>query len=121
MSDQEKQEMDHKVLPEVKKAIDLFVNKTYDVSDLYSHIFQIIRDNSMEASEHKLQLERLIFKVEEMRENQRLYHGGHKQLLGACKSQEAEMDKKIMNLQLKGYSIERYKKQKPVQQQFFGK
>lgn len=119
MSDMEKQQMDCKVLPEVKKAIDLFVNGTYEVSDLYSHVLQIIRNNSMDAGEHKLQLERLIFKVEEMRENQRLYWGGHKQKLGICKQQEAEMDKKIFNLQTKGYTIERYKKAQPVQKNMF--
>lgn len=119
MSDQEKQQMDHKVLPEVKKAIDMFVNGTYVVSDLYSHILQIIRDNNIEANEHKMQLERLIYKVEQMRENQRMYWNGHKQKLGICKQQEAEMDKKIFNLQTKGYSIERYKNAQPVQKNMF--
>lgn len=119
MSDEQKQEMDHKVFPEVKKAIDLFVNGTYQVSDFYSHILQLIRDNSMEANEHKMQLERLIFKVEQMRENQRLYWNGHRQKLGICKQQEAEMDKKIFNLQLKGYSIERYKNAQAVQKNIF--
>jgi hypothetical protein len=57
--------------------------------------------------------------VEEMRKNQRLYWGGHKQLLPVCKAEEAEMDKKIMNLQLKGYSIERYKQELPVQKKMF--
>lgn len=119
MEDNQKAALDAKVLPEVKKAIDLFLDKTYEVNELYSHILQIIRENSAPAEEHKRQLERLIFKVEEMRENQRLYWGGHKQKLGECKAQEAEMDKKIMNLQAKGYSIERYKAEKPKQQHLF--
>ena len=108
------------VLAEVKKAIDLWMDKTYSESEFYSHILSIIRDNSSDGSQHKQQLERLIFKVEEMRENQRLFHGGHRSKLGLCKQQESEMDKKLMYLQTHGYSTDHYK-QIVKQENLFGR
>ncbi|MBA3673455.1 MAG: hypothetical protein H0W75_00605 [Chitinophagaceae bacterium] len=98
------------ILAEVKKAIGLWMDKTYNESEFSSHILTIIKDSAdPDAALHKNQLERLIFKVEEMRENQRLYHAGHRSKLGVCKAQEADMDKKIMNLKLKGYDSDRFK------------
>jgi hypothetical protein len=96
---------------EVKKAIGFYLDNTYELSDLSSHIQQIIRDNSDTGTKHILQLERLIFKVQELRENQRLYWCGHKNKLNTCKTQEAELDKKIVYLiSTGGYSISRYAK-----------
>ena len=110
----------NEILTEVKKAIDLWMDKTYNEAEFYSHILAIIRDNSGSADAHREQLERLILKVEEMRESQRMYHGGHKSYLGRCKSQEVEMDKKIMYLlTTKGYDISRFKKEKPEQKTMF--
>lgn len=110
---------DTEILAELKKATDLWMDKTYTESEFYSHCLAVMRDAIAPHAKHRDQLERLIFKVEQMRENQRLYWGGHKQLIGKCKTQEAEMDKKIMNLQCLGYSIERFKKAEPVQNQMF--
>jgi len=100
---------DSEILAAVKKGIDLYLDKTYEVSDLYGHILQIVRENSAPAMEYKNQLERLIFKVDELRENQRAYWSGHKGRLGVCKKQEAEIDSKINHLQTMGYSITRFK------------
>ncbi|MEJ7610648.1 MAG: hypothetical protein WKF88_05650 [Ferruginibacter sp.] len=97
------------ILQEVKKATDLWMDKTYTVSEFYSHILAIIRDNSDTGEKHKEQLERLLFKVDELRENQRLFHGGHRSKLGLCRKQETEMDKKVMYLVSKGYTFDRYK------------
>ncbi len=108
---------ENEILPEVKKAIDLYLDKTYEVSDLYSHILTIIRENSTEAAEHKKQLERLIYKVDELLENQRLFWAGDKTKLGKCKGLEIELFKKIRHLKGMGYNIERYKNkviQKPL-------
>ena len=102
----------NQILAEVKKAIDFLGDGTYNESAFYSHILAIIRDNanSEEADIHRNNLERLIFKINELRENQRLYWGGHKSKLGVCKAQESELDKKIhFLLTTKGYSIERFK------------
>ncbi len=111
----------NQILSEVKKAIDLWMDKTYNESEFYSHILTIIKDNSGPAEVHKDQLERLMFKVEELRENQRLYHGGHRAKLGTCKTQEAEMDRKIMYLKShKGYDSDRFKP-KAVQENMFSK
>lgn len=100
---------DSEILAGVKKAIDNYLDKTYEISDLYSHMLTIVKENSLPALEHKKQLERLIFKVDELRENQRLYWNGHKSKLGVCKGQETELDKKIAYLLSHGYSISEYK------------
>lgn len=112
---------EHEILSEVKKAIDLYNDKTYTDSEFYSHVLRIIKDNSGAAEYHKEQMERLMFRVSQLRENQRLYWGGHKSKLGECKIQEVEMDKKIIYLCTHGgYSIERFNKLKPVQNSIFG-
>jgi len=97
------------ILAEVKKAIDFKLDGTYEISDLYSHILTIIKENSAPAQAHKHQMERLMYKVDEMRENQRLFWAGHKQKIGLCKKQEAEMDSKINHLQTMGYDFSRFK------------
>jgi hypothetical protein len=108
------------ILAEVKKGIDLFLDKTYEMQDLYGHLLQIIKDNSKTGENHKEQLERLIFRVEQLRESQRLYWAGHKSKLGECKAQESELDKKLMYLQTHApYTIERFKKEKPTQTGLF--
>ena len=118
-TDIKKAELDHRVLPEVKKAIDLFTDQTYTVSEFYSHVLQIIRDEVAPADLHRTQLERLMFKVEEMRELQRLYYAGHRSVLGKCKDKESDMDKKIMGLKSLGYSTEQFKKS-VTQENLFG-
>ena len=108
------------IILEVKKAIDLWMDKTYNESEFYSHILQIIKDNSTKGDEHKNQLERLMFKVEELMNNQRLYHGGDRSLLGTCKAQESALFKKVMNLKtIQCYDSDRFKVTKPTQKQFF--
>jgi predicted metallo-beta-lactamase superfamily hydrolase len=108
------------ILAEVKKATDLWMDKTYNESEFYSHILSIINDNTASAELHVNQLERLMFKVEEMRTSQRLYHGGDRSRLGQCKTQEVDMDKKIMYLKtVKGYNSDRFKAAKPMQKNIF--
>lgn len=111
--------MSKETLAEIKKGFDLWTAGTYNESEFYSHMIAIVRDAGSPGLLHKQQLERLMFKVKEMRESQRLFWGGHKNKLGECKSQESEMDKKIMNLELKGYSIERFTTEKPKQTNLF--
>lgn len=106
---------DNDILVEVKKAIDLLLDKTYEIKEFYSHILTIIRDASsgvqIESDKHKQQMERLLFVVMQLREDQRLYHGGHKSKLSACKQQEKAIDEKIHYLTTSGgYSVEKYKK-----------
>lgn len=97
------------ILAEVKKAMALWMDKTYNESEFSSHILSIIKDHDPEAALHKSRLEKLIFDIEELRDNQRLYHCGIRSKLGVCKSGEAEMDKVVMRLKLKGYSTDRFK------------
>lgn len=108
------------ILAETKKAIDFFQDNTYTVEDLYSHILAIIKEHSDTGAQHRHQLERLMFKVDEMREAQRMYWAGHKKKLPECKQFETEMDKKIIYLCTHGgYSIERFKQEKPKQSGLF--
>jgi len=103
------------VLSELKKATDLWMNKTYNESEFYSHILQIIRENDTGAR-HKEQLERLMFKVDELMTNQAMVWSGHKNMIPICKKQERELIEKIRYLQAHGgYSIMRFKIEKPQQ------
>jgi hypothetical protein len=108
------------ILAEVKKAIDFLHDETYEEKEFYSHILTIIKEQSDTGAQHKHQLERLMFKVDELRQQQRLYWGGHKDKLKLCKDLETAMDKKIMYLCSQGgYSIERFKQEKPKQTGLF--
>lgn len=109
----------NQILTEVKKAIDLWMDKTYEEKDFYSHILQIIKDNSEDGKRHQEQLERLIYKLAELRENQRMFWSGHKNKLSVCKQQEKELDKKIIYLLSTEYSIDRFKKDQPIQNSIF--
>ncbi|MEO6548287.1 MAG: hypothetical protein ABIN94_09815 [Ferruginibacter sp.] len=95
---------------EVKKAIDFYLDKTYDIEDVQNHILRIIRENSDTGSKHIVQLECLVFKIRELRETQRIFWAGHKSKLPLCKAQETAIDKRIQHLLAAGgYSIDRYK------------
>jgi hypothetical protein len=41
---------ENEILAEVKKGIDLFLDKTYEVSDLYSHMMAAHRPKSIKSS-----------------------------------------------------------------------
>lgn len=99
-----------KILAEVKKVIDLWIDGTYSVEGFYSAVTAIIKNNSEEAEIHKNHMERMIYKVEQLREAQRLFHGGHKSKLSECKALENDIDKKIIYLKtVKGYDSDRFK------------
>ena len=101
------------ILNETKKAIDLWLDKTYTESEFYSHILAIIKDNS--EGGHREQIERLLFKLTELQEKQALYWSGHKHLLSDCKKLEKELIIKVQYLVGQGgYSIERFQKQKQL-------
>lgn len=97
------------ILAEVQKGINCFLDNTYNMTDLYNHMLTTIREANGSRPNDREQLERLIFKVEELREKQRMYHSGHKQLIGQVKSMEVAMDKKTQHLQTLGYDIRRFK------------
>ena len=100
---------DSEILAEIKKGIDLQLEGTYTVDNLYSHIIALIVESQKPLLFHKNQMERLLYKVDELRETQRLYHGGDKSKIGLCKKLEVEMDKKVHNLLVMGYTIDRFK------------
>ncbi len=108
------------ILEETKKAIDLWMDKTYNESEFYSHILQIIKDNSDDGRNHKDQLERLLFKLSELQSNQAMYWSGHKSYLTVCKQQEKELVKKVQYLTTQGgYSIQRFQQKLPEQNSLF--
>lgn len=94
---------------ELNKAIALFQEGKYKPSDLESHVLQIIKDNSEPALEHKKQLERWIFKVDELLRDMNQLLGGKKSKVVACKEKGAELEKKIKWFLANGYSIDRWK------------
>lgn len=110
------------ILSEVKKAIDMWLSKDYEVKDLYSHILQIIRENSDDALKHKNQMERLLFRVQEFREVHRLVVNGHSQKRPELNRLATELDKKVHTLTtIGGYDIQRFKKSIGVQNSIFSK
>lgn len=109
-----KMNADREVLPEVKKAIDLFVNGTYNESEFYSHVLTIIRDQTAEAIKHKQRLESLLFKLNDLQHKQARFWGGQKSdsLLGECKKQEQELVMIVKRALASGiYDISRYTQQ----------
>lgn len=102
------------ILAESKKAIDLWLDKTYNESEFYSHIMTIIKEQTAPSEKHKEQLERYINKAEQMRAAQR-YFFIHKAKLGDAKTLEQEFDQMTLSMLSRGYSIERFKKEKLTQ------
>lgn len=103
-----------KILAECKKAIALLEDKTYTANEFASHIVTIVRDEVLPSERHVEQLERFIKKVSSMREAQRFYFQ-HKAQLTESKNLEIEVDRMMMAMLSKGYTIERFKNTKPVQ------
>lgn len=106
------------VLSELKKAVDLWMDKTYNESEFYSHLLQIIRENDS-GEKHKIQLERLMFKIEELMDNQAKFFSGHKSVLPVCKKLEREMVDKLKGLRSMGYNTDKYRFSGPVQNKMF--
>lgn len=102
------------VLSELKKAVDLWMDKTYNESEFYSHLLQIIRENDT-GQAHKMQLERLMFKIEELLKHQNLFFSGHKGEYGTCKKLEKEMVDKLKGLKSLGYNTDKYRFSGPQQ------
>lgn len=109
------------MLAEIKKGIDLRMDGTYNDAEFYSHMIAIVRDEIAKHLVHKEQMERLIFKTDELLENLRYLWGGDKQRYPACRKGADDLAKKLMNLQLMGYDISRFKKARPVQGGMFKK
>lgn len=107
-----------KILIEAKKAIDLWMDKTYNESEFYSHIMTIIREEVSGHEKHKEQLERFLNKVNSMRESQR-YYFIHKAKLADAKKQEIDVDNMIAAILSKGYTIERFNQEKAKQSDMF--
>lgn len=99
----------------IAKGIRLRRDNVYDDHDLQAHLEQIIRDNNVTHSKHKEQLERMLYKTEEMMLTQAKYFGGDKTVLSTSKKQEKELWQKIQNLLKQGYSITRFKLPPPEQ------
>ncbi len=106
---------DELVLEQVKKAIDLFLDKTYEMKDLYEHMLQIIREKTDGEKIHKERLEKILYDIDELQALQAKYWAGHKQILPECKKAERNLALKKNNLLNMGYSIGRFKNK--VQQQ----
>lgn len=100
---------------DIAKAIRLKRDGVYDDNDLQAHMEQIVKDNNLVHDKHKEQLERMLFKTEELIQAQFRFFSGHKSELSRCKKLEKELWEKIQNLLKKGYNIDRFKQQPPQQ------
>jgi hypothetical protein len=112
------------ILPELKKAVNFWMDKTYDENSFYSHIIAIIRDNVVEqinaAANHQEQLERMIFKVQQLQQKQQMVFNGHKSYIPECKKLETELRNKCNYLiSHGGYNVDRFLKQQPEQNKLF--
>lgn len=104
------------ILAEINKAISFLKAGTYNDSEFTSHIVSIIQGATEAELLHKENLENLLHKVQQLRNNQRSYWNGHKKILPTCKAQEGDIDKKVNQLLKSGtYSIERFEKDAPIQ------
>ena len=110
--------LNNPIITELKKAVDLWMDKTYNESDFYSHLLQVVRENDFSAR-HKEQLERLMYKVEELMKHQALFFSGHKTELGTCRKLEKDMVDKLKGLKSLGYSTDKYRFSAPQQTKFF--
>lgn len=104
---------------EVKKAVGFLLDKTYEPADMVSHMLSLIKQNSSDGSRHKDQLERMIFKYQEMRRLGGLIKGGHKQHNSKYVKLRKELDEKAKALLTMGYNIDRFKEQDVKQKRFF--
>lgn len=94
------------IISEVKKAIALFLDQTFNEDDLAARLKQIIDENNAAGLLHKSRVEKLLFKVKTLNNLQRQYWGGDKSLLGTCKTHEKELNEFANRLLAQGYSIE---------------
>lgn len=121
MSEHETPPLD--VAAEIKKAIAFRRDGTYNTDAIFvTHLLSIINTASNDGDRHKDQLERMIFKYQELRAKQKDYfrqpnkNMAHaKIILRDCKELEKELDKKSISLLTLGYSIDRFITDKPMQ------
>jgi len=90
----------------IKSGVDLFLDKTYEVKDLYMHVFTIIKDHNSESLDHKKQCEVLIFKTQELLVELDQLLGGKKSKVVACKDKSNSIKKIISHLLQNGYSVD---------------
>lgn len=88
---------------------------TWNDQDLQAHIESILRDQILIHERHKEQLERLIFKTQELMDTQSAFFSGDRTKLGLCKKLEKELWDKTQYLLKIGYNIDRFKKPDPTQ------
>lgn len=108
--------MNEEIQRQIATGIKLLQEGTYTTQDLQAHIEQIVKDNDNANSIHKDQLERMLYKTEELIQEQAKFFGGDRSVLSNCKKLEKELWHKIQYLIGHGYSIERFKQKQPTQQ-----
>jgi hypothetical protein len=97
------------ILERVKKGIDLYEDKTYELKDLYSHTLQLIDEANAEEKVHKERLEKILYDLDQLQENQQMFWSGHKDKLAICKNLEKALILKKTRLVNMGYDILQFK------------
>jgi len=103
------------IIAEIKKAVALTMDGTYDeVRLLESHLMAIINDSRKDLTEQLImmrnQFERFLHYVEEYRETQIDIKQGNKYNKGKCANQAMKIDEVIIFLHKSGYNTDRWKK-----------
>lgn len=94
------------------------MSNTYNESEFFSHILQIVRENDT-GPRHRIQLERLMFKIEELLDHQSRFFSGNKSELPKCKKLEKEMVDKLKGLKSLGYKTDQFRFGGPTQKTIF--
>lgn len=101
---------DQEVIEEIKKAVAFLTDGTFNADDLAARLKQIIDENNAAGLLHKTRLEKLLFRVKHLMDQQKQYWGGDKSLLASCKTEERELSEFVNRILAQGYSIEAYGK-----------
>ena len=90
----------------VKSGVDLFLDNTYELKDLYMHVFSIIKDHNSENLDHKKMCEQLIYLTQGLLIDLDQLLGGKRSKTVACRDKGNSLKKKINHLLQNGYSVD---------------
>jgi len=93
----------------IKTGVDLYLDKTYDVKDLYNHMYSAIKDSTDGGTEHKKHLERFIFQIEGLIKDINQYFGGKKSRQVPIKQASEKLQQQIKWFLANGYSVDQYR------------
>lgn len=100
---------EYEIKTRIKSGVDLYIEKSYEVKDLYMHMLSLVKDSSADGLEHKKQCEHLIFRVQELLGDLDILFRGKKSQKVAAKNKSDALKKKLDWLLKNGYSVDEWK------------